>query len=123
MSTHSKTGGSRASDEDGRTAVRVGTYSLYTVLTRTQPYKLGPVTGRMGQLMTRDSCSSATPFTAVGSWFRSYTSALPAIYGTDNIPYEYIYRFPTRQEALRFRPRLQRRCRPGRCLGILEREH
>ena len=35
MSSHSKTGGSRASDEDGRTAVRVG--KLFALLAGTQP--------------------------------------------------------------------------------------
>lgn len=69
MSSHSKTGGSRASDEDGRTAVKVGKF-FFRAWDRRQgrPVVCRRLAGAGHVELTIFSCSGATPTEAHGPW-------------------------------------------------------
>lgn len=114
MSTNSKAGGgSRASDEDGRTSVRVGECRAPPLVSVSPlcpsllhfPRRVLPKEGHL-MILTIYFRLSRSRSAAVGthrSRLRPDPTAIPAIDGNGHVEYEPGYRCATGQEAFRFR--------------------
>jgi len=84
-------GGSRASDEDGKTSVRVGKEDgLIRSTSRSMLILLPPY-----------SRPSSASFEVDGSRLRSHSAAISAIYGPSHLAYELVHRVSARTQIIR----------------------
>lgn len=117
MSVGSKAGGSRASDDEARTSVKVGTYFRppFCLL-------LGSHARSRGFSSTDISSRSRAPASeAHRSRLRPYPPTIPTVHGPSDVQHEPVHRLTTRPKTLCLRPCLRPRCDTGWCLGVSDR--